>query len=196
MLYFLSQQFVSFLIYKKAIKRERMAIYIYGCELLFSTSFSIISILIIGLLTKRILQSIVFILFFLPIRTVANGYHADSFEKCFLYTNMTACCCIFAANWLNKPNLRWKMWLINFLAHLFIWVVGPFQSKKHPLEYAQVEQNKQYMHKIQIIELFVELLLSVLEQQILLYTSIVTTCIVVIMIIIAEKQKNPQNLNE
>lgn len=187
MLRYFSEQFVTLLINKDAIERERKAVYIYGCELLLSTGCSIISVLVIGILTRHLLQALIFILFFMPIRTVANGYHADSYEKCFLLTNLIACLCMYADWWIYESVPIWLVWLIYLLSHIFIWIRGPFQSKKNPLKKERVEKNRHYMHRIQLVELVVALLFTVMLYQTLLYPIIVTTFVVALMIFIAEK---------
>ena len=54
-------------------------IYIYGFELLVSSVIETISLLLIGLLTGKFVETVIFIISFSSIRVFSGGYHANSY---------------------------------------------------------------------------------------------------------------------
>lgn len=179
------------LIRRGIIADKRKAVYIYGCELILSTASSVLFILFAGLAAGRPGQALTFLLFFMPIRTVSSGYHAPSYGKCFILTNLTALVCVCGAELclccrqLADPF----MWLLLTAAHLFIWLRGPFRSVSHPLKEEQIAGNRKAMHRIQILELAVCLCFGIAAVRVFLYTAILATAIVALMIAIAEKEE-------
>lgn len=56
----------------------------YGCEALLHTVLSTMGLLIIGLLSHRILETLLIVAVFYVNQTLGGGYHAISHFKCFL----------------------------------------------------------------------------------------------------------------
>ena len=190
MLKFISQKCVEYLIKRGKAKEERKAVYIYGCELLISTSFSVLSILILGLIFGKAMEAVTFILFFMPIRTVAGGYHAKTYGVCFLITNLIAAGCVTVA-YLSVMNEIpfWILALGFILSQLCIFVNAPLNSKKHPLKPARILKNRKYMLRIQSIEIITAAILLYVGMMSEAYTAMITTIVVAVMIEIAKEEK-------
>ena len=182
---------VDQLVARNIIRSQRRAVYQYGCELTLSTAFSVLFILFAGLFLHRFLPAFIFIAFFMPVRTVSSGYHAPSYGRCFLLTNLIAFACVFgAARCLRMgDNLQWGMWLLFLAAHLFIWRRGPFRSRKHPLKEETIMKNRTYMHRIQMLEIAVAICFHITESRHILYTAVLATAAVALMIAVAEKEE-------
>ena len=67
-------------------------IYIYGFELLVSSVIETISLLLIGLCTEKLIDTIIFIISFSSIRVFSGGYHANSYSNsCILFVSSIFC---------------------------------------------------------------------------------------------------------
>lgn len=62
--------------------QELNDIYNYGIEILISSLLNIMLILLIGFFTGTFLQSLVFLLCFIPLRQFTGGWHANTYFKC------------------------------------------------------------------------------------------------------------------
>ncbi|MBO5093903.1 MAG: accessory gene regulator B family protein [Lachnospiraceae bacterium] len=197
MLKSVSECIVERLIKKEIISRERKAVYLYGCELLFSTAFTVISILAISFLTGYFVQAVAFLLAFMPIRTVASGYHASSYRNCFLLTNLVAFFCMIAGRIGSEGIPAWLMWTVFTAAQCAIWFRGPFRSKIHPLKEELIERNRIHMHRMQVLEVLLAVLFMITDCRVILNTIILATIMVALMIYIAEKEeyKNAGNVS-
>ncbi len=57
-------------------------VYIYGIELLISSTISTLVILLIGLLTNTFWESVIFLISFSAIRVYTGGYHSMTYLRC------------------------------------------------------------------------------------------------------------------
>lgn len=88
---------------KNIIPYEMKEIYRYGLEVLISNVLSSLTMLIVGILFFDIFSTVVFLLIFILLRSYCGGYHADTYLKCFITTNITylftmSCACFLSVN--------------------------------------------------------------------------------------------------
>lgn len=77
----------SFLVKYQAIpdKKETIDYYRYGIEITLSSMLNVIIILLIGVIAGYPLESIVFLLVFIPLRQYTGGFHASTYLRCNVY---------------------------------------------------------------------------------------------------------------
>ena len=68
------------------ITEETFDIYVYGFELLISSLFSTVTVLLIGSILGKILQTLAFLITFILLRSCTGGYHANTYFLCSLVT--------------------------------------------------------------------------------------------------------------
>ena len=171
-------------------------VYIYGFELLVSSVIETISLLLIGLLTGKLIDTIIFIISFSSIRVFSGGYHANSYLKCFIVTVAYYLLVLFSAYiMLAFPNRTIILIAIItlFLSLILFILMSPVKSKgKSILNY-----KKQKM--LSIISLFINaivpiILLTLYQNNILII--VYPTIIFVDVLIIIESLKKGDEKNE
>lgn len=188
MLRFVAEKCTAVLINHNTISYDQRNIYIYGFELFCSTAFCIISILTIGALFGYLNLAAAFVLFFVPIRVPAGGYHAKSYGRCFILTNSVAIVCVIISQVLWYVNdYEWLIWIFLLGSFVYIWMNAPVQTKEHPLKPERIMKNRRYAHYLLVIELIILLLLRIVSDSCIVYTGIVTSYAVAIMIALAKK---------
>ncbi len=123
--------------------QEERDYYQYGIEVFVSTILGIFLILLLGLLMNSFLESILFLITFIPIRQYTGGYHANTYFKC------NFCLCIsfltveilyhYTANLL--PPFFPLIISIIFISTVLIFC--PIENKNKPLN-----KNKIVFYKI------------------------------------------------
>ena len=170
-------------------------IYIYGFELLVSSVIETISLLLIGLLTGKIIDTIIFIISFSSIRVFSGGYHANSYLKCFIVTVAYYLLVLFSAYiMLAFPNRTIILIAIItlFLSLILFILMSPVKSKgKSILNY-----KKQKM--LSIISLFINaivpiILLTLYQNNILIIVYPTIICVDVLIIIESLKKGDEKN---
>lgn len=190
MLHYLAVKCTDILKEKDVIQNEKEKIYIYGFELLGSFVLSIVSILIWSSILGYCDAVLVFLLFFIPIRITAGGYHAKTYGSCFFWTNFIALGSVLLSLQLWKMfnnKLDIMMWMLFVIALLYIWKNAPVVSKKFPLRPEIVLRNQRYARMILVAEVIVLLGIKVWLGGSLVYVAIFATYIVAIMIGISKK---------
>ena len=110
-------------------------IYIYGFEITLSTLISILSTIFISLLFNNIQYSAFFLLFFYSIRLFCGGYHAKSYLRCFLLTNLVFISTIVLTKPIILYDLEWIVLVLVLLSSVIIFHFSPVQNKNHPYSY-------------------------------------------------------------
>ena len=70
---------------KKGADYQKRDIYQYALEYFLSTIIGILGIITIATLSIGPIHGILYLLFFMPIRSVVGGYHAKTYHGCFFY---------------------------------------------------------------------------------------------------------------
>lgn len=188
MLRLLSEKSTEILLKNGIISDKKKAIYIYGFELFYSTAFCIISILTLGIVFNYLDLAVTFLLYFMPVRVAAGGYHAKSYGRCFVLTNSVAIICISFSKLLwNMLEREIILWIIFGVSFWYIWKQAPVVTRKHPLKTDRIQKNRRYAHIILIVETLVLLIARLVLKNCMVYTSIVTSFAVAIMIMIVRK---------
>lgn len=125
---------------KNIIPSEMKEIYQYGLEVLISNIISSVSIITVGILIFDILSTAVFLLIFILLRSYCGGYHADTYLKCFITTNITylvtmSCVYLFPV----KPVMILMTAMIGIP---LLYLKAPVEHINKPLEQAQKRRYK------------------------------------------------------
>lgn len=132
---------------KKVYSREAIEIYKYGFELLLSTILNIAGLFVISFFMGSILDAILFLAAFIPLRVTAGGYHANHHRSCFLTVNITF---FFFAVLLKYMSigfgLRYTIFAV-ITASIIIWLLSPVEAINKPLS----EQKKRKVRTLSLI---------------------------------------------
>jgi len=63
---------------------DDIEVYAYGLEIFLSSTLQLLVFLLLGLLAGQLFTTMAFLAAFIPLRTVAGGYHARTHLRCFL----------------------------------------------------------------------------------------------------------------
>jgi len=187
-----SEKCTLILLKNGAIQDNQRGIYIYGFELFWSTSLCIASILSLGALFEHLNLAVIFLLFFMPVRMAAGGYHAKSYGACFVLTNCIALLCVFVSKWLWDVDESWvsfSLWFALFFSFVYIWKMAPINLGKYSADTNRILKNRKYAHFIIIIELILTFVMRTIANSYVLYTSIIATCAVALMIYAAKREE-------
>ena len=79
-----SNKLLQYLIKADVIDKseDALAYYKYGLEITISSLLNIILIVSIGIISGQLIESMIFLICFVPLRQFTGGYHANSYFKC------------------------------------------------------------------------------------------------------------------
>lgn len=141
MLNYISGKSVDFLINREVISTERKAVFVYGFQVLYSNVMCFCSLLFLGWMQKKEVETLLFTLFFMVVRVRVGGYHARTYLGCYLTTLMFFEIYIWLSQILER-DFRIQL-LVFAMSFLGIWVKSPVESSHRPkTEYQKKMDNK------------------------------------------------------
>lgn len=136
------------------MKEDESGVYQYGYTLFFEKLINIIIVIIICLFTKKWLEIWSFLLFMIPLRSFAGGWHAKKFWQCTLISNLIIIFMIFIIPYINIRNYVIFLFIeIIFFAIIILTI--PVQHSNRPLS----EKEKNVYKKNTLIIWFIECVL-------------------------------------
>lgn len=122
----------NFLIDRNQLLKPKKNIYIYGFEIIYSTLFCTISILLFGLLLKQIPQTLTFLLVFSLGRVLAGGFHASTYRNCYILTML----CFLFTQFLSYALTQtpFLQMIILLFSVFYLGLNGPVYSAKKAIK--------------------------------------------------------------
>lgn len=146
MFYQLSERITDKFEQLNVISSDDRDIYRYGVQQGCVLLLNLLSIITIGLLCGMLIESILFMLVFVPLRTYAGGYHAKTHIRCYVYSMLT----------ITVILLTMKLLAFDFWHYVLMMAVGcsailwlaPSEDENKPLD--SLEQ-KAYRKKARLL---------------------------------------------
>ena len=164
-------------------------VYIYGFEILFSTLFSLSSVTILSLLLGHIGYALFFLLFFFSLRLFCGGYHASTYAKCFIITNLTFLSTVAYTCLIMLAKLSFIMPVLFLVSAVIIWIFAPVQNENHPCSEKTLRKNKIISRSLVCLYSLVYILIFVLASDKQIAVNAAWSFISVSIMIIIEKIK-------
>lgn len=112
--------------------------YIYGIELFFSSSFSTVVMLVIGIFIDSLIESMVFMVSFSALRIYTGGYHSKSFLLCNISTLTVYIINILIYKLLFEYIIELYISIPIFaITFMFVLFFAPVENENNPLERSQ-----------------------------------------------------------
>lgn len=133
------------------LEKEKLEICQYGMEIILATLVNIGSVLLIGFLWGRLMESIVFLAGFIFIRQQTGGYHAGSYFTC----NLSLMLCYSILLSIYHTTVRGFHWIslsVVFVIHFLVWYFFmPVENENKPLTDLQKGKAKRCGFYISVV---------------------------------------------
>ncbi len=140
-----------------AIEQKEISIYQYGYLLLFETMMNIVAGIVVGVLFQQLCAVILFWIGYIPLRSYAGGWHASTFFRCFLASNIGLIMAVIVIKNFDIPVNAVSI-LVDALSIFIIYMCAPVDTKSKPLD---VEEKKKYK-RMTLIILVTHIVVSIL----------------------------------
>ena len=134
---------------KGTILEQDIKIYKYGYLLLYELFLNIVIAVVIGLVTNRLGELLIFLLLYVPLRSFCGGWHADKLWKCTIYSNsmlILLCITISYEKIFFRPII---MVLIFIIGIIFVGICAPVGTQTKPIS---SKEKKVYKKRIILIQ--------------------------------------------
>jgi len=139
-----SNKLLQYLIKADVIDKseDALAYYKYGLEITISSLLNIVLIISIGVVSGQLIESILFLICFVPLRQFTGGYHANSYLKCNLLFSILFIILLTIFNLtVTRISFYWCILMIVFSISIFL-SECPIEHSNKPLTDSQKMKNK------------------------------------------------------
>lgn len=165
---------------------DKEEIYIYGLELIISTFVGLSSILFLSCLLSCFTSGLVFISVFVPLRLFTGGYHAESYGKCFVISNISYLLILYVRDITLEifPMWIWSFLLIGMCCYIIR--NAPIVNSAQPINESRQKRNKK-MTKYILIADIVWIVCLAINQRELMVMAILSIFLASVLMLISDK---------
>lgn len=147
----MSQKMSEILVVNQIIEEADHELYVYGFETFIITTFNVLSILMIALVTGKVGPSIAFLITYCLTRQYTGGYHAKDYVRCY-FTFIGMYMGILILNhyiMMQQQNILLVVLLIVSIVIIFIY--APLENRNNPLNKKEKIRYKQKARVLSIV---------------------------------------------
>lgn len=172
---------------------DKEEIYIYGLELIISTFLGLISILILSCLLSSFTSGLVFIFVFVPLRLFIGGYHAATYSKCFVISNISYLIVLLVRDITLEMFPMWIWYFLLIGMCCYIIKNAPIINSAQPINESKQKRNKK-MTKFILIADIVWIVYLALNRRELMVMAILSICLASVLMLISDKSFNVRSM--
>lgn len=153
---------VNKLIEMQIIGAKDYELYRFGIETALLKGIHLISYMILGLLLGRVMELIIFLIAFIPLREYAGGYHAATKLRCYIISCVSILSVLLILRFLPGICYLYSMYLAVFSGVLLLFLV-PVETKNKPMDDSEKTYYKSKAGFVIILLLTLSLFLFMLN---------------------------------
>lgn len=157
---YIAESLVFWLIKYKKVDIEDRDIYIYGLEVILLNGLLLIFFELMSICFNMTIHFYGFLIFFIPLRMFAGGYHAKYSETCFILSNiMYLITLIIVKNYMYLYRYTGST-IAMLIALIIICAWSPIKNSNRPLAEYQYKRNRRITFGICTVEFVLFILFS------------------------------------
>ena len=127
-----SERITRWLLANGTISREDKDIYRYGIQQGMIALLNLGTTMIIGMVFGRLLESILFMAAYIPLRSYAGGYHAKTAVRCYFFSIVMMSAVLFVMRYVMYSGLICGC--LSVISSSVIWFLVPVEDRNKPLD--------------------------------------------------------------
>lgn len=191
---YFAEDITFWLIKNKLLNIEKRSIYAYGIEVLLLNVSLGTALIVVSIFFRGLTFLLGYIVFFIPLRTFAGGYHMKSSSGCLLLSVSAymATLLLYKRYPLVYEN---KISILFFVLSLVLLVwLAPLENEKHLLSDDKLLRNKKIVIIISILEIIILMIFLLLKSS-MASVEIIFTILITMFFVIGDIKKHKKNLH-
>ncbi len=123
------------------IDPDEADMYQYGNEIMISSLLDLLIVIGVGLVFGKLINSVLFFLFFLLLRSFTGGYHADTYFKCKIIFLINICLSVYLSGYEYKFYSLYLLIVLIVFSFLVITKMSPIENENKPLSKEEIRIN-------------------------------------------------------
>lgn len=178
----LVKKVTNYFIINGIIKEEDKEIYSYGLHQGLLIVINILTTIAIGFLFAMVVESILFMIAYIPLRSYAGGYHAKTELRCYFLSTILIVLALLLMKFI--PIREYIILGITGISGLIIYILAPVEDRNKPLdqiEYKMYRKKSRNILAIEILSLLVFYLLGFKKISLIISISIFILSLMLVM---------------
>lgn len=166
---------------------EKEEIYVYGLELIITTFLGLASIVLVSGVLSEWSSAWIFTGIFVPLRLCTGGYHADTYGKCFVISNLSYLSLLIIKK-LTEGRIPMLVWLMLLVAAC--WYIGknaPVLHRNQMINEQKQKRNRKTARVLLIVDVVVSLGFSLYQEELMVMT-VLSVCLIAGLMARADKR--------
>ena len=166
---------------------EKEEIYVYGLELIITTFLGLASIVLVSGVLSEWSSAWIFTGIFVPLRLCTGGYHADTYGKCFVISNLSYLSLLIIKK-LTEGRVPMLVWLV--LLAIACWYIGknaPVLHRNQMINEQKQKRNRKTARILLIVDVAVSLGLVIYQSQYVVMVAL-SIYLVAVFMMVADKK--------
>lgn len=119
---------MEFLNEDEIMGEERQELIRYGLEILILKVIFVLSVIFLGLIMGCIWECMIFLILFIPIRSMAGGYHAKTRVRCFVLSVFMVVLTMFMLRFTTEnSDISLIIFVLSIIFSMVIWFRAPIE---------------------------------------------------------------------
>lgn len=129
---------------------EDKEIYLFGFYQGLIFLLNLVTALLTGIILDMFLESVLFLICFIPLRVFAGGYHAKTQFRCYVMSTTATVIILYLVAFLQE-NMGVEAIALYIIASCIIWKLAPVQDKNKPLDLDEKRKYRKRVHSLLIM---------------------------------------------
>lgn len=148
------------LVTNKVIEAEDKELYAFGLQQSLLILANILTTIVIGIIFGMILESILFLVSYIPLRSFAGGYHSKTPLRCYLFSLVLTMVVLAVIKYILWTNIM--IIAVAMIASVIIFLLAPIEDSNKPLDQVETSVYKKRLRILLAVEISVTILLLLL----------------------------------
>ncbi len=178
----LSERVTGWLLANEAIPREDKEIYRYGIQQGMIALVNLGTTIVIGMVFGRLLESILFMAAYMPLRSFAGGYHAKTAVRCYFFSIVMMSAVLWVMRCVTYSGL--VCGCLTVVSGSIIWFLVPVEDRNKPLDELEKVVYRKRARKIVLAESILSLIAGFCGLKRLGMCMTMVLCVMVLMLLL------------
>ncbi len=166
----------------KGLEDSDKDIYIFGLYQGAILLLNICTSLLIGVILNMVFEIILYLIFFIPLRIFAGGYHAKTQLRCYIMSSATTVLILLGIRFLQRYSSIWEL-ICFVVAFCVIWIFVPVADANKPLLDKEKISYKKKVRKILVILTAIAGIAYILKEFVVMTVIEMSVCFLSIILI-------------
>lgn len=183
----LSERITERLLANEAIPKEDKEIYRYGIQQGMIALLNLGTTMVIGMVFGKLLESILFMVAYMPLRSFAGGYHARTAVRCYFFSIVMISAVLWVMRYVMYSGL--VCGCLTAISGSVIWFLVPVEDRNKPLDDVEKVVYRKRARGIVLTESILSLITGFGGLRRLEMCMTMVLCVMVLMLLLG-KRKN------